>query len=531
MSRFLALDGDQPILHVASANVIRGSVRIDKAICINEGQAINLANAATLGKNFRQHLKEAGITPAPVLVSLGRERIVLKEIKFPPVPDSEEANIVRFQVSRDLSEAPENVVIDYFPIPYADATAERKALTVVVRREIIQAYEKFCTAAGLKLMGITPRPFASVAGIQRAVSIGAVNPVELPNASYAVLTRGDKWGELTIARGDSVVFTRSLSGPALNSETALLGELKRNLAVYSGQNPQSPVQTVYMPEADGPGGWSGRIRSGMTIPVQSFDPLAGVLHEATPESRANFAALSGLFDLQSREQLPINFLKPREPKKQADPNKRFLLTVVPLLLLLFAGAFIFGLSIKADKERKLVQLQELKKELDDRLPKLEEDEKRVKYVNEWRDRTVVWLDEIYDLTARFPDVRGTQLLEFKAFAREPAKNEKTKMVARMEVKIQTESSDAIKALQSELVRDRFYKVEPWKSLGTTGGGNSLNRFNQVFELKTELEHRNPKEYTRKLNVTPYSKLKPPVDEGTTPPTSEEENLTGLGGER
>lgn len=529
MARFLAIDGDQPTLHLASASVVRGGVRIEKAISIDEGQAVNLANAHDLGKKLREHLREAGISPAPVLVSLGRERIILKEIKYPPVKESEEASIVRFQVSRDLTEAPDSVVIDYFPIPSNDPNAERRALTVVVRREVIQAYEKLCSAAGLRLEAITPRPFASVAAVQRAIATGAVNPIEVPNASAAVLTRGDKWGELTISRGENVVFTRSLNAAALSSEAALLGQLKTNLAVYSGQNPTAPVQAVFMPEAEGAGSWSGRIRAGMAIPVQAFDPLAGVMNDASPESRGSFAALTGVIELRAKEKLPVNLLKPREPKKEVDPNKRFLMLVVPLLLLLLAGGFAFGLSIKAEKERKLAQLQELKKELDDRLPKVEEDEKRIKILNEWQDRTIVWLDELYDLTSRFPDPKGTQILELKGVSREPEKNAKTKYVGRLEVKLQTESSEAVRMLQSEMVKDRFYRVEPSKTLGTQGGGG-LNRFNQQFELRSDIEHREPKDYIRRLNVSPYSKPKP-IDESKLTVTSEGEPFVGNGGNR
>jgi hypothetical protein len=58
----------------------------------------------------------------------------------------------------------------------------------------------------------------------------------------------------------------------------------------------------------------------------------------------------------------------------------------------------------------------------------------------------------------------------------------------------------------------------------------LNRFNQLFELKTDIEHRQPKDYTRKLNVSPYSKPKP-EDESKGPLTSEGDPFVGTGGNR
>ena len=94
----------------------------------------------------------------------------------------------------------------------------------------------------------------------------------------------------------------------------LLGELRRNLAVYNGQNPQQPVEALYVAEAAGPaGGWSGRDPAGLTIPVQAFDPLAGVEHDTPPEARGHFAALAGLLQLKAQSTpLPIDFAAPRQ---------------------------------------------------------------------------------------------------------------------------------------------------------------------------------------------------------------------------
>ena len=295
----------------------------------------------------------------------------------------------------------------------------------------------------------------------------------------------------------------------------MIGELKRNLTVYAGQNPQAAVQAIYIPEAESPGSWSGRIRSGMTLPVQAFDPLAGVMHDALPQSRGAFAGLIGLCQLQAKGNLLMNFLAPREPKAKADPNKRLIMILLPLLLLVLGAGFAFGLTVKADKERQLTQLQDRKKNLDEVMNKYEEDAKRIKYLGEWTDRNIVWLDELYDLTSRFPDPKGTQVLELKGFPREPEKNSKQKHVARLEVKVQTESNEAIKQLQAELVKDRFYRVEPWRSLGV--GAMGLSRFNQQYEVKAELEHRVPGEYTRRLTVSPLPRMKAPLDELKAPP--------------
>ena len=48
----------------------------------------------------------------------------------------------------------------------------------------------------------------------------------------------------------SHTFTLSVPAPVLASETLLVSQIRRNLAVYAGQNPGHPVQAVYVAEAE-----------------------------------------------------------------------------------------------------------------------------------------------------------------------------------------------------------------------------------------------------------------------------------------
>ena len=116
MSRFLALDGDQPQLQIATATVRNGKVRLERAAVLAIDQPVNLANAEAIGKHLREQLKEAGIKPAPVLACVGRDRVILKEVRYPDVPAHEEPAVVRFQAVKELTEAADDVAIDYAPL-------------------------------------------------------------------------------------------------------------------------------------------------------------------------------------------------------------------------------------------------------------------------------------------------------------------------------------------------------------------------------------------------------------------------------
>ena len=312
MSRFLAIDAEHGAIHVAAGMVRGGQVRVEKAVTVPVGEALTPANAADLGRQLRDALKSAGIAPAPVLATVGRDRVIVKDFKIPKVSAAEEPAVVRFQASKDMTEALDSIILDYFPLDREEPDGQVRAVTVSVRKDVLNAYKALCQSAGLRLAGLTPRPLGAFAALDRAIAAGAVTAPERPRVSVAVLTRGEKWGELVIARDNQVVFARALTATALTSEPMLLGELRRNLAVYNGQNPQQPVEALYVVEAAGPGGWSGRVAAGLTFPVQAFDPLAGVEHRTPPEARGHFAGLAGLLQLKTRSApLPIDFVTPR----------------------------------------------------------------------------------------------------------------------------------------------------------------------------------------------------------------------------
>ena len=110
MARFLALDWDQKYVRVVEATVGGGSVRIQRAAGWPVEQAPAASVAEVQGHWLKERLKEAGIAAAPLIVALGRDRVILKDIRYPEVTETEEPAVIRFQAARELTDAPEELI-------------------------------------------------------------------------------------------------------------------------------------------------------------------------------------------------------------------------------------------------------------------------------------------------------------------------------------------------------------------------------------------------------------------------------------
>ena len=45
----------------------------------------------------------------------GRDRVIVKEVRYPAVPEHEEPAVVRFQAIKEITDPPEEVTIDFTP--------------------------------------------------------------------------------------------------------------------------------------------------------------------------------------------------------------------------------------------------------------------------------------------------------------------------------------------------------------------------------------------------------------------------------
>ncbi len=555
MARYLSVDADVHGLFVAVGNLTRGQFAIERTLVATDvAKALSPSTAVELGGKLKQLLKDAGIAPAPVLLTIGRDRVVLKEIKHPPSPPQDEPAIVRFQALKELTDSPEEVVLDYSPINFGSASSgERKALVAFLRKDVFTAAKVFCEVAGLKLASVTPRPFASSAAVGYAIASGAVAAHERADAAIGILTLGETGGEFTVTRSGQIVFSRSLPSPATASEASLLGELKRNLTVYTSQSGGDTVQAIYLAESpSGSIGWTARLQTGLPVPVHAFDPLGDsrVADTIPAPLRGRFAGVVGQLAAKSGVgPTPINFMQPRQPRASSSPNRsRVLVGVLTGALVL--GAIAFGAYLMVEQSnRKVADMKAQVEQADNDLKSLEMDGKRLVAAEEFEARQVVWLDELYDLADRFPDINKMKLTSYLGTAlppptekekaallaapANPQKKNAPKPVATIKLNVTTDSANiADRDLAEKLVqtmdaaRDRYYSGARKTTAGTSGSATVKSTLQQ-FVIEAQIAHRPATEFTRKITATLPKKAEPAIfGPGAKPDNVDPDNLGG-----
>jgi hypothetical protein len=401
----LALDWDNREFHLVEATVTRGRVHVQRAVSWTEDDPFQPAQAEAFGQRLLGRLKAAHIAGGPVVVGLGRDRLVVKEVRFPQVSADVEAALVRNQIIKELTESPDDVYLDYFPLSEPGRSGERRALSVVVRKDIIHGIQTVCRAAGLKLTAITARPFGTAACIKKLA--GHVPEVPAPPAAdavVAVLTVTGAWAEFSVVRGDQLLFARSLT-----VGDGLLGEVRRNLAAYSGQPqltfPRDAIQALYVAGNGENAVLREKLEATLGIAVHGLDPFAGEERvQVAADNRAGFASSVGLLQLYAAKQaMPANFVKPRESKAVANPRKRRALVYAALAIIAVLATGGLGYALISSKVSQLDELTARKNQLNQQIKNMEPEIKYMEALREWRETAIPWLDELYDLTARSPD--------------------------------------------------------------------------------------------------------------------------------
>jgi hypothetical protein len=503
LAHYLALDWDNREFHLVAANVGRGKVQIQHAISWREDQPVLPANAEQFGARLRDELKKAGIAAAPLIVGLGRDRVVVREVRYPQVPPDVEVAVIRNQIIKDLTDSPDDVLLDYTPLAEPSRAGERRALSLVVRKDMVQALQTIARVAGLKLVAVTARPFGIAACYKHLAGATPQVPAPpSPDAVAGVLTVATGWAEFCAVRGHQLLFARSLA-----VGDGLLGEVRRNLAAYAGQPqltfPRDAVQALYVCGNGENAFLREQLLATLGIPVYGLDPFAKEERiDVQGANRAGFTGAIGLLHLWATDgTTPVNFVKPREAKKTANPAQRRILAysaagVLAGGLLIFAAVWFIG-----QKQEALADLRAENSELDRKLKELKPEKEFMDALKEFNDGAIPWIDELYDLTARAPYEKGFRIKQVTVTP-VSIKTAKLGYSTRMEISGQVDGSKVrlVQEFMRKINEDKYCSCK--NTLLTDKSLKNSTLMVEDFKLEVLISHRPPSQYLARLIPPP-----------------------------
>lgn len=471
MARLLGIDWDHNYLRLVEARVHGKTATIERAWLWKEQVSPNPAQAEEAGKRLKERLKEAGVAPAPVRFVIGRDGVICRDLLYPDVPANEVAAVVNFQAAKELSIPPDEAVVDYTVTGVTGPLGEKRALAMIVHKELLSSIQKTCQVAGLKLESVSASSIGHLTNWQAQTGAAATNGSE--TAGLLVLANGG--GELTLIRGGKLLFSRTLStaGRGNGGAAALVPELRRTLAAFGSQHADAPVRSLNVA-----GGSTTAeqelLASVLGMPVRAYEPLpAGAVRDIPPTQRGFLAGAAGL--VQTRLPLGVDFLSPKKVKPPPSKKPWFYLAAAAAAILVLVCLVIYGMESGRRKEE-LDKLQADKAVLQKRIKALGEVDKSLEAINNWSGTEIVLLDELYELSARFPDQPGLKITKVQwspiqttttpapakaPVALKPPGAPPPKPVARLIIQA-TGESDKLEKLRAALRSVEHWKEDRWE---------------------------------------------------------------------
>lgn len=406
-----------------------------------------------------QFVRKHKLGKADVVFVVSRSEVEVRPLSFPPIPNKELPDAIRYQAPKEFNRYDPNSPLDFFILnEHAEngnspsitfnvsaaksgktvktdqdgasnhGTAKRRVLASIIRPDLVKEISALCEKANLNLKRIVLHPCEEAFLLRQ-------NPTFSVEKTYLLVEVDPTEVLLTIIFRGQPVFMRS---PRLFGDRAertkitgltsqILSEIKRTLiAVQNDIQGIAVDQIIMLGNSEDHQKLAGDLSGALNLPIMQFDPWAdlkrgGELQKNHPVSPELFAPLIGA-TLLVGQNIPsdIDYVNPK--RRPPDNSKQQIFTTIALaaaLLILFSVVFGFWRNYAAQKEVKRLDARktQLKKES-------EEVGQQVKLVNSieaWESGRFNWLSQLNWLSTTVPPSEDFMLTSLDIHVPTPGK--------------------------------------------------------------------------------------------------------------
>ncbi len=482
----LAVQWDRSTVDYVLAERKSGQVTITAAGSIERpADDVDEESLASPGELLRDELQRRGVRHPELLVALGRGSVDVIPLQLPPANDDELPTLVANQVLRDAGDIGEHGIIDYVSLDTPEGQP-RQVFAFAVDGTTIEQVNSESAKAGLKPCALVYRPLSSVTLLQRLV------PQSL--RTMVLVTLHDREADLSIVRNGRLLYTRTarlVESNNLGDVAAQLAvEVRRSLAAASlTADPEEQHLYVFGAFDDGEQ-LVQDLAEELALPASLLDPLHREHVEGTqPASVARMAPLIGMIHEHFDGAHPLDFLHPKQPPPPPNYYRLGAVCAAAVLALVGIGAYYLW----DVRQQAAVEIAELRTSLDNTNAKLEKVKQKQAVVDavwRWETDNVNWLDELYDLTQRFPSGRDAII---RRLTISPGGAEELVMDLFVQVR-----DPAIVTQLGDQLRDAFHDV---RNKGVSEQSSSTD-YPWQFETRITLRKRDVDEYRKSVPDVP-----------------------------
>jgi type IV pilus assembly protein PilM len=205
--------GDIPVIvRAAQVPVAPGAV-----------EAGEIRDPGPVAEALREALGKAGVKTKQVFLGVGNQRVVVREVALPWLPEKELRDTLAFQVQEFIPMAADDAVLDFDPLGEMDQGGRRmqRILLVAAHKGMVNALVGAAQAAKLEPQGIDLAPFAVI----RAVGSGdEALDLETPG-DEAVIDVGSHVTSICVHDRGTTRFVRMLPSGGRDITLAVAGGL------------------------------------------------------------------------------------------------------------------------------------------------------------------------------------------------------------------------------------------------------------------------------------------------------------------
>ncbi len=417
MPYLLAVDGDSQQARYVLATVSNRKVRVsglgsedlpaelpsageDEADApVSPEEALDAWYAGWLDRVLKKHR----VRSCRLLFALPRSSVELFSVNLPPTTDEELPELVENRAMQESTSITDDTILDFLP-DEAEPGESRRVTVAALQPEELAVVRRRCEAKRRKLQRLLLRPLASLSLFRRLSS-----DREAPGL---IVSRAGTEADLNVVHEGRLVLTRTVRFPeeATDEEISdrLLAEIQRTLLT----TPRDLLGEQSIERVSVIGGQADNaalleeIEQQLTLSAEVLDPftVAGVKEARVPVQRGRFAPLMGMLLDEALGTQPVDFLHPRRIPQRLAPWKVAVGALGALALVsLIVGFFVWGQLSEVREEN--AALRQRMRELNEIAGRAVRQRDRIEAIAAWRNRDVPWLDELRDLSVRFPPPR------------------------------------------------------------------------------------------------------------------------------